>query len=70
MFGVYSRTYASHDNVTCVVLTRQRSLLPRNASGIPCSYPQRGYCDGVSGSCVCPNGSAVGFFRRPVTRRV
>jgi hypothetical protein len=27
--------------------------------------PQRGYCDGVSGSCVCLNSSAAGFFGGP-----
>jgi hypothetical protein len=48
---------------SCVVLTRQRSLLPPATRGQFC--PLRGYCDGVSGSCICLNSSAAGFFGGP-----
>jgi hypothetical protein len=63
VFGVYSRTYASHDNVPVLCsLGNEAFCPPRNARAI---LPLRGYCDGVSGSRVCLNSSAAGFFGGP-----
>jgi hypothetical protein len=63
VFGVYSRTYASHDNVTVLSSLGNEAFCPRNVRAIPCSHPLRSYCDGtISGSCVCLNSSTTGFF--------
>jgi hypothetical protein len=55
--------------VYCVVLTRQRSLLPRNASGIPCSYPRR-LLRRRQRIVRLPERLRGGLLRRPVMRRV